>query len=149
MNMKKRLRYTAVIEWDSEDRVYVATVPALRVSTYAETREKVLEKVKEAITVTIEGLQAVGQLVPQGDEDKVETVEVTVCGAFPGPVAAKLRIGFVEIRVRGSHHFLVHREDSSRWATVPIHGGRILPLSTLRTILTTARVTAEELRELL
>ena len=78
MNMKKRLRYTAVIEWDSEDRVYVATVPALRVSTYAETREEVLEKVKEAITVTIEGLQAVGQLVPQGDEDKVETVEVTV-----------------------------------------------------------------------
>ena len=74
----KKFRYTVVIEWDPEETVWVASVPALSVISYAETREEVLTMVKEAITVTIEGLQAVGQPVPQGDEDRVDTVEVTV-----------------------------------------------------------------------
>lgn len=74
----KKFRYTVVIEWDLEEKVYVATVPAFPLSTYGETREEALEKVKEAIAITIEGLQSVGQPVPQGDEDKVEVVEVAV-----------------------------------------------------------------------
>jgi len=74
----KKFRYTVVIEWDPEEKVYVATVPAFPVSTYGELREEALEKAKEAIAITIEGLQAVGQPVPEGDEDKVEVVEVSM-----------------------------------------------------------------------
>ena len=74
----KKLRYTVAIEWDPQDKVYVANVPALPVSTFGETREEALERVKEAITVTIEGLQSIGQPVPDGDGDKIETIEVTV-----------------------------------------------------------------------
>ena len=72
------IRYTVVVEWDPMEEVYVATVPALPVSTYGETRKEALEKVKEAITVTIEGLRALEQPVPLGDEGTVETVEVTM-----------------------------------------------------------------------
>ena len=73
-----KLRYTVVLEWDPEERLFVAAVPALTVSTYGETREETLDKVKEAITVTVEGLRAAGQPVPHSDEGKVEVVEVTM-----------------------------------------------------------------------
>lgn len=73
-----KLRYTVVLEWDEEERLFVATVPALSISTYGETRGEALEKAKEAITVTVEGLRKVGQPIPDGDQGRVETVEVTV-----------------------------------------------------------------------
>jgi predicted RNase H-like HicB family nuclease len=73
-----KLRYSVVLEWDDTEQVFVAAVPALSVSTYGETREEALEKAREAILVTVEGLRAVGQPVPQGDCGKVELVEVTV-----------------------------------------------------------------------
>jgi predicted RNase H-like HicB family nuclease len=50
-----------VIDWDPEERVYVATVPALTVSTYGETHKEALRMAREAIDVTVEGLQSVGQ----------------------------------------------------------------------------------------
>ena len=71
-------RYTVVIEWDPEERVFVATVPALPVSTYGKSRDEAIQQVRDAIAVTIEGLQAAGELVPPGDGDRVETVEVIV-----------------------------------------------------------------------
>ena len=71
-------RYTVVIEWDLDERAYVANVPALPVSTYGETRQDALRQAKDAIAVTIEGLRAAGQPVPAGDGDTVETVEVNV-----------------------------------------------------------------------
>ena len=72
------VRYTVVLDWDAEEELYVATVPALSVSTYGDTRDDALKQVKEAIAVTVEGLQAAGQPVPQGDEGRVESVEVAV-----------------------------------------------------------------------
>ena len=72
------LKYSVVVEWDEEANLFVATVPALSISTYGDSREEVMEKVREAIQVTVEGLRALGQPVPEGDAGKVETVEVTV-----------------------------------------------------------------------
>jgi predicted RNase H-like HicB family nuclease len=72
------VRYSVIIEWDDSEQVYVATVPALSVATYGDTREQALEKVREAILVTIDGLRDIGQPVPDGDAGKVEVLEVEV-----------------------------------------------------------------------
>ncbi|MEW6447287.1 MAG: type II toxin-antitoxin system HicA family toxin [Bacillota bacterium] len=40
---------------------------------------------------------------------------------------ALVRAGFVETYVKGSHHHLVHREDTSRWAVIPVHQGESSP----------------------
>lgn len=69
-------RYSVVLEWDETESVFVATVPALSIGTYGETRLKAIEKAREAIAVTIEGLRELSQPIPQGDEGKVEMVEV-------------------------------------------------------------------------
>ena len=74
----QKISYGVVVEWDPEEEVYVASIPALSVSTYGESRTDVLEKAKEAIEVTIDGLRAIGQPVPLGDEDKIESIEVPV-----------------------------------------------------------------------
>lgn len=55
------LRYSVVIDWDELEEVYVASVPALSVSTYGKSREQALENVREAVLVTVEGLREVGQ----------------------------------------------------------------------------------------
>jgi predicted RNase H-like HicB family nuclease len=62
------VRYSVVVDWDEAEKLFVATVPALSVSTSGETREEVMKMVREAIAVTVEGLRAIGQLVPQGDK---------------------------------------------------------------------------------
>jgi antitoxin HicB len=59
------VRYSVVLDWDEPEGLYVATVPALSIGTYGETREEAIEKAKEAIIVTIEGLREVGQPIPQ------------------------------------------------------------------------------------
>jgi predicted RNase H-like HicB family nuclease len=59
------VRYSVVLDWDEVEELYVVTVPALSIGTYGETREEAIEKAKEAIIVTIEGLREVGQPVPQ------------------------------------------------------------------------------------
>jgi predicted RNase H-like HicB family nuclease len=80
----RKLHYSVVLEWDEEEKLYVATVPALSVSSYGKTRSKALRNAKEAILVTVEGLKALGQPVPEGDAGTVELVEVTVGAASPG-----------------------------------------------------------------
>jgi predicted RNase H-like HicB family nuclease len=60
------------------EELFIATVPALSVSTYGESREEVIEKVREAVLVTIEGLREIGQAVPLGDTGKVEVLELEV-----------------------------------------------------------------------
>ena len=62
-------------------------------------------------------------------------------------IRALERLGFHQIRVRGSHYFLVHTLDPSRRATVPVHGNRTLHSSILQSILRTSRTTREELAE--
>jgi predicted RNA binding protein YcfA (HicA-like mRNA interferase family) len=63
-------------------------------------------------------------------------------------VAALERAGFVVARVKGSHHFLRHPDDVTRWATVPMHSGD-LRNDTLRDILKQARLSREEFLKIL
>ena len=72
------VRYTAVIEWDPGESLYVATIPVLSVGSYGATKEEAVKKIKEAADVTIEGLKATEQPVPLGDEDRAGFVEVSV-----------------------------------------------------------------------
>ena len=58
------------------------------------------------------------------------------------------KAGFVEIRVRGSHHYFYNR-DKDKLITVPCHAGKILAPKTLKSILDQAGVTLEELSKLL
>ncbi len=59
--------------------------------------------------------------------------------------AKLLRMDFVIDRQKGSHLVLRHQDDPSRFAVVAMHSEGIVPPGTLKAILTTARVTAEEL----
>jgi predicted RNA binding protein YcfA (HicA-like mRNA interferase family) len=64
-------------------------------------------------------------------------------------VRALGRAGFEVVRVSGSHHRLVHRDDPARATTVPIHGAKTLRAGTLRNILKQTGLTADELVALL
>ena len=63
-------------------------------------------------------------------------------------VRALMRAGFEEIRIHGSHHILYHR-GKDVIITVPVHSGKVLAPKTLKSILESARITAEEFRQLL
>jgi predicted RNA binding protein YcfA (HicA-like mRNA interferase family) len=64
-------------------------------------------------------------------------------------IRALERAGFVVVRVKGSHHRLVHTDDPRRATTVPVHGSRDLPRGTLRDIIEQAGLTTDEFIELL
>lgn len=64
-------------------------------------------------------------------------------------IRALRRAGFEEAHRKGSHVMLVHRNDPTRVAVVPIHKGKTLPPGTLTAILKGARLTVENLRRLL
>lgn len=64
-------------------------------------------------------------------------------------IRASERLGFQEVRVRGSHHYLIQETDATRRATVPVHGNRVLHPSILSSILRTTRVKKEEIIDLL
>lgn len=54
-------KFSVVLEWDEEDRVWVSHVPGLgHLSTYGETRDEVLEKTREAIEGYLEAALAAG-----------------------------------------------------------------------------------------
>lgn len=59
------------------------------------------------------------------------------------------KAGFEVVRSTGSHHRLVHRDDATRATTIPVHKGRDLPRPFVAAILKQARLTIEELVELL
>ena len=73
-----QVRYSVVIEWDELDEVFVATVPAFPVATQGKTWAAARYNVEEAILVTVEGLQASGLPVPDGDGDSIVVLEVVV-----------------------------------------------------------------------
>ena len=73
-----KVRYTVVLEWDPEEELYIATIPALSVGSYGETRQEAMANIEEAAIVTIEGLKATGQTIPMGDRDTVGFVDVAV-----------------------------------------------------------------------
>ena len=65
-------------------------------------------------------------------------------------IAALKRAGFVVVREKsGSHKFLSHPDDATKYATVAVHSGKNIPIGTLNEILRTARLTPEEFRKLL
>jgi len=71
-------RFKVVLTWDKEDKVYVATVPAIPgCSTFGDTKEEALLMAEDAIKVTLEGLVATGQPIPESDAD-VSIAEVVV-----------------------------------------------------------------------
>ena len=64
-------------------------------------------------------------------------------------IRALEQAGFVVVRIKGSHHILVHRDDRSRITNVPAHGSHDLPRGTLRDIIKQAGLTIEEFLDLL
>ena len=58
-------RYTVVIEWDHEEELYIATLPALSIGSYGVSRQEALAKIREAAQVAIEGMNAHNLPVPQ------------------------------------------------------------------------------------
>ena len=72
------VRYSVVVEWDPIEEFYTATVPALSVATQGKTWATARYNVGEAILVTVEGLQASGLPVPDGDGDSIVVLEVEV-----------------------------------------------------------------------
>ena len=64
-------------------------------------------------------------------------------------IRALERGGFVVVRVSGSHHRLIHRDDPARATTVPMHKGRDLPKPLLRAILKQAGLSVDAFEALL
>ncbi len=64
-------------------------------------------------------------------------------------IRALERAGFVVVRIKGSHHILVHRDDRTRITNVPAHGARDLPRGTLADIIKQAGLSIDEFLELL
>ncbi|MCL6478744.1 MAG: type II toxin-antitoxin system HicA family toxin [Peptococcaceae bacterium] len=64
-------------------------------------------------------------------------------------VAALRRGGFIVEYIKGSHYHMVHSSDNSRQTIIPVHPGKILKPKTLKSILNKARLTTEELQDLL
>ena len=75
-------------------------------------------------------------------------------GRLPGVSARQLlraleRAGFSVVRSSGSHHYLIHRTDSSRRTVVPYHAARDLPRGLVRAILRQAGLSVDEFRKFL
>ncbi|MBI4063202.1 MAG: type II toxin-antitoxin system HicA family toxin [Elusimicrobia bacterium] len=63
-------------------------------------------------------------------------------------VRALKRAGFIDRPGKGSHVFLYHPRDPSRYCTVPLHGSKIVKRGTLKNILKGVRLSIEEFLEL-
>jgi predicted RNA binding protein YcfA (HicA-like mRNA interferase family) len=62
-------------------------------------------------------------------------------------ISALAKAGFGVIRIRGSHHFLRHRDG--RTTVVPAHAGETLGPGLLHKIMRDCRLSIEELEDLL
>lgn len=62
-------------------------------------------------------------------------------------IRALRRVGFADIRTKGSHHFLAHPDG--RATSVPVHGAANLKPGLLRGILRDVAISGAELRKLL
>ena len=63
-------------------------------------------------------------------------------------LAALQRGGFVVDRIKGSHHFLQHKDDTKRRTVIALHSGDI-PQGTLRDILKQTNLSREAFLKLL
>jgi predicted RNA binding protein YcfA (HicA-like mRNA interferase family) len=62
-------------------------------------------------------------------------------------IAALEKLGFAVIRIRGSHHFLRHRDG--RTTVVPAHSGEVVGPGLLHKVLRDCKLSLDELRNLL
>ena len=60
-------------------------------------------------------------------------------------IAALRRAGFVELRIRGSHHFMQHPDG--RRTVVPVHAGEIIGPGLLSKILKDGEMEVEQFEE--
>lgn len=63
-------------------------------------------------------------------------------------LAALQRAGFVIDRIKGSHHFLRHKDNPERRTVIALHSGD-MPQGTLRDILKQAKLARDEFLKLL
>lgn len=71
-------RFKVILTWDKENKVYVATVPAIPgCSTFGDTKEEALLMAEDAIKIALEGLVATGQPIPESDAD-VSIAEIVI-----------------------------------------------------------------------
>jgi predicted RNA binding protein YcfA (HicA-like mRNA interferase family) len=63
-------------------------------------------------------------------------------------LAALGRAGFETRRIKGSHHYLVHKDDPTRRTTVAMHSGD-LPVRDVRDILKQSKISRDEFLKLL
>jgi len=63
-------------------------------------------------------------------------------------LAALGRAGFETRRIKGSHHYLVHKDDPTRRTTVAVHSGD-LPARDVRDILKQSKISRDEFLKLL
>lgn len=63
-------------------------------------------------------------------------------------IKAFTRVGFVEVRVKGSHHVL-KKPDHVYLLTVPVHKNQALKTGTIRRLIKDARLSVDEFVELL
>jgi predicted RNase H-like HicB family nuclease len=74
-------RFKVLIEWDTEESVWVTYVPALNhLSTYGESREEALDNTREAIAGYLEAA-AKEHLTVSSEEPSIELVDVEVLTA--------------------------------------------------------------------
>jgi predicted RNA binding protein YcfA (HicA-like mRNA interferase family) len=60
-------------------------------------------------------------------------------------IKALRELGFIVVRIKGSHHFLRHADG--RCTVVPVHRGETIGRGLLAQILRDCELTSEELRE--
>lgn len=73
-------RFSVVVEWDSDDDVWVTHVPALdHLSSYGDTREAALESTREAIAGYLDAAAKDGIPLPRsGPEPSIVELEVSL-----------------------------------------------------------------------
>ena len=70
-------RFKVLLEWDEDDRVWVAYAPVLGdLSTYGDTREEAIDMAREAIAGYLEAAAKEGLPGPAADRGDVVEVEV-------------------------------------------------------------------------
>ena len=57
------------------------------------------------------------------------------------------RLGFRQVRVKGSHHFFIHPR-SNKSTTIPVHSGEVLGVGILKIILRDINLSLDEYEKL-
>ena len=63
-------RYSAIVEWSDEDRLFLVTIPefselVVMPCTHGKTREEAIKNAEEVIEMYLEAWQAEGEVIPE------------------------------------------------------------------------------------